>query len=46
MKDISKVMGDLDALARKWHEDAHLRAKPEGRKVRAQHVEVREAAHA
>jgi len=47
MKDISKVMGDLDALAQKWQqEDAHLRAKPEGGKVRAQRAELREGAHA
>ena len=37
MKDISKVMSDLDELARKWQqEDAHLRTKLEGGKVRAQ----------
>ncbi len=43
MKDISKVMGDLDALARKWQqEDAHLPTKPQGGKVRAQHADVRE----
>jgi len=43
-----KVMGDLDALARKWQqEDAHLRTKPEGGgKVRGQHAQVREGAHA
>src|SRR5712691_2590772 len=47
MKDISKVMGDLDELARKWQqEDAHLRTKPEGGKVRAQRADVREGAHA
>ncbi len=47
MKDISKVMGDLDALARKWQqEDAHLRTKPEGGKVRTQRPEVREGAPA
>jgi DNA-binding HxlR family transcriptional regulator len=43
MKDISKVMGDLDALARKWQqEDDHVRTKPEGVRVRAQRAEVRE----
>jgi len=43
MKDISKVMGDLDALARKWQqEDAHLRTKPVSGKVHAQRAEVRE----
>jgi DNA-binding HxlR family transcriptional regulator len=47
MKDISKVMGDLNELARKWqHEDAHLRSKPEGSGVRAQRAEVREGAPA
>jgi DNA-binding HxlR family transcriptional regulator len=46
MKDISKVMGDLDALARKWQqEDTHLRAKLEGGKARARQAEVREGAH-
>jgi DNA-binding HxlR family transcriptional regulator len=44
MKDISKVMGDLNELARKWQqEDAHVRVKPEGGKARAQRAEVREA---
>jgi DNA-binding HxlR family transcriptional regulator len=47
MKDIDKVMGNLDELARKWQqEDAHLRTKPEGGKVRAQRTVVREGAHA
>ena len=48
MKDISKVMGDLDALARKWQqEDAHLRTKPEGGgRIRGQHAKVPEGAHA
>ena len=47
MKDIDKVMGDLNALARKFQqEDAHLRTKPEGAKVRAQRAEVREGAPA
>jgi DNA-binding HxlR family transcriptional regulator len=47
MKDISKVMGDLDELARKWQqEDASLRTKPEGGKVRAQRADVREGAQA
>jgi hypothetical protein len=47
MKDIDKVMGNLDELARKWQqEDAHLRTKPEGGKVRAQRAEVREGAPA
>jgi DNA-binding HxlR family transcriptional regulator len=46
MKDISKVMGDLDEVARKWQqEDAHVRTKLEGSKVRARHAQVREAAH-
>lgn len=44
MKDISKVMSDLDALARKWQqEESHLSRKPEGGKVRAYRTEVREA---
>ena len=47
MKDISKVMGDLDELARKWqHEDAHLRTKVEGGKGRAQDAEAPRGAHA
>jgi DNA-binding HxlR family transcriptional regulator len=47
MNDISKVMGDLDDLARKWQqEDAHLRPKPESGKVRTQRADVREAAPA
>src|ERR1700738_2539822 len=47
MKDISKVLDDLNELARKWqHEDADLRGKPEGGKVRARHADVREAADA
>ncbi len=47
MKDIDKVMGDLDGLARKWQqEDAHVRTKPEGGKVRTQRAEVREGAPA
>jgi DNA-binding HxlR family transcriptional regulator len=30
MKDISKVLDDLNRLARKWqHEDGHLRAEPQ-----------------
>lgn len=46
MKDISKVMGDLDELARKWQqEDAHVGTKPEGSKIRGGHAEVREGAH-
>src|SRR6202048_463796 len=37
MKDISKVLSGLDELARKWQqEDAQVRAKPQGGKVRAQ----------
>jgi DNA-binding HxlR family transcriptional regulator len=45
MKDIDKVMGNLDELARKWQqEDAHPRTKPEGSKVRTQRAEVREGA--
>jgi DNA-binding HxlR family transcriptional regulator len=44
MKDISKVMSDLDELARKWQqEDSHPREKPEGPRVRSQRREVREA---
>jgi hypothetical protein len=47
MKDIDKVMGDLDALARKWQqEDARLHTKPEGGKVRTQRAEVREGSPA
>jgi hypothetical protein len=47
MKDISKVMGDLDALARKWQqEDGHVRVKPEAAKARTQRAEVRAAAPA
>jgi len=47
MKDISKVMGDLDALARKWQqEDTHLRAKPENGKGRARQAKVHEGASA
>jgi DNA-binding HxlR family transcriptional regulator len=47
MKDISKVMGNLDQLARKWQrEDARLRTKPEGGKVRTQRAELREGAPA
>jgi DNA-binding HxlR family transcriptional regulator len=47
MKDIGKVMGDLDALARKWQqEDAHLPTKPAGAKVHPQRAELREGAHA
>ena len=47
MKDIDKVMGDLDGLARKWQqEDAHVRTKPEGGKVRTRRAEVRESAPA
>src|ERR1700675_479333 len=47
MKDIDKVMGDLNELARKFQqEDAHLRTKPEGGKVRAQRAEAREGAPA
>src|SRR5260370_37719028 len=45
MKDISKVLSGLDELARKWQqEDAHVRTKPEGGKVRARQGEVREGA--
>jgi DNA-binding HxlR family transcriptional regulator len=47
MKDIGKVMGDLDALARKWQqEDAHLPTKPTGAKVHAQRAELPEGAPA
>ena len=47
MKDIDKVMGDLNELARKFQqEDAHLRSKPEGSKVRAQRADFREGAPA
>jgi DNA-binding HxlR family transcriptional regulator len=43
MKDISKVLDELNELARKWqHEDAHVRAKAESGKVRAQRAKVRE----
>src|SRR5438445_13304830 len=41
MKDIDKVMRDLDELARKWQqEDAHVPAKPEGSKVRPRRGEA------
>ena len=47
MKDISKVMGDLNELAQKWQqEDAHLRSKPDRSKVHAQRADVREVAPA
>src|SRR5258706_7134630 len=47
MKDIDKVMGDLDGLARKWQqEDAHVRTKTEGGKVRTRRAAVRESAPA
>src|SRR6266852_6670958 len=47
MKDISKVLSGLDELARKWQqEDAHVRTKAEGGKVRGQRAEVREGADA
>jgi DNA-binding HxlR family transcriptional regulator len=47
MKDIDKVMGDLNELARKFQqEDAHLRTKPEGGRARAQRAEAREGAPA
>jgi DNA-binding HxlR family transcriptional regulator len=47
MKDISKVMGNLDELARKWkQEDARQRTKPQRGKVSARHAEVREGAGA
>jgi len=43
MKDISKVLGELDGLAQKWRqEDVHPHAKPEGGKVRLRQAEVRE----
>jgi DNA-binding HxlR family transcriptional regulator len=47
MKDISKVLSDLDELARKWRrEDTRVRTKPEGGKARAQRADVRQGAHA
>jgi DNA-binding HxlR family transcriptional regulator len=47
MKDISKVLEDLNELARKWQqEDTHLRAKPEGGKVRTRRAELREGPNA
>jgi DNA-binding HxlR family transcriptional regulator len=47
MKDICKVMGDLNELARKWQqEDAHLRSKPDRSKVHAPRADVREVAPA
>src|SRR3981189_1342969 len=47
MKDIDKVMGDLDGLARKGQQgDAQGRTKPEGVKVRSRRAEVRESAPA
>ena len=45
IKDIGKVMGNLDELARKWqHEDARLRTKPESGKVGAQRARMFEKA--
>jgi hypothetical protein len=47
MKDIRKVMGDLDELAQKWQqEDAQGRTKPEGGKARTQRADVGEGAPA
>jgi DNA-binding HxlR family transcriptional regulator len=47
MKDISKVLDDLNELARKWQqEDLQVHTKPEGGKARAQKAEGREGAHA
>src|SRR3984893_1956598 len=47
MKDIDRVMSDLGQLARKFQqEDAQVRTKPEGSKVRTQRADVREGAHA
>lgn len=47
MKDIDRVMSDLGQLARKFQqEDAQVRTKPEGSKVRSQRAEVREGAPA
>jgi DNA-binding HxlR family transcriptional regulator len=47
MKGIGKVMGDLDALARRWQqEDAHLPTKQAGAKVHAQRADAREGAPA
>ena len=52
MKDISKILDDLNELAKKWQkEDAHLRSKPEAGKARLQpseshHRHVRESARA
>ena len=47
MKDISKVLDDLNELARKWQqEDLQVHTKLEGGKARAQKAEGREGAHA
>src|ERR1700692_4437063 len=47
MKDIDKVMADLNELARKFQqEDARLGTKPEGGKVRGQRAEARDGAPA
>jgi DNA-binding HxlR family transcriptional regulator len=44
MKDISKVLDDLNELARKWQqEDLQVHTKPEGGKARAQKAEVEKA---
>ena len=40
MKDISKVLDELNELAKKWQqEDARVRAKPEAGKTRLQSLE-------
>jgi DNA-binding HxlR family transcriptional regulator len=45
MKDISKVLGELNELAQKWqNEDARQRPKAEGGKIRTRHAEIREGA--
>lgn len=45
MKDISKVLDELNELAKKWQrEDARVRSKPEAGKVRRQSIESRHLA--
>ena len=45
MKDISKVLDELNDLAKKWQqEDARVRSKPEAGKVRRQSIESRHLA--
>jgi DNA-binding HxlR family transcriptional regulator len=45
MKDISKVLDELNDLAKKWQqEDARVRSKPEAGEVRRQSIESRHLA--